>query len=60
MNDLKVDFAELSNVIDLLRSKGYIKDMVGWLNPIIDKNNFINIPKFEDVDLLSPVKNMEE
>jgi CRISPR-associated protein Csh2 len=60
LNDLKVDFAELSNVIDLLRSKGYIKDMVGWLNPIIDKNNFINIPKFEDVDLLSPVKNMEE
>ncbi|MHC6178851.1 CRISPR-associated protein [Clostridium sp. JNZ X4-2] len=60
LNDLKVDFGGLSNVIDLLKSRGYVENVVGWINPIADKSNFINVPKFEDVDLLSPIKNVGE
>lgn len=60
LNDLKVDFGGLSNVIDLLKSRGYVENVVGWINPIADKSNFINIPKFEDIDLLSPIKNVGE
>jgi CRISPR-associated protein Csh2 len=60
LNDLKVDFGGLSNVIDLLKRRGYVENVVGWINPIADKSNFINVPKFEDVDLLSPIKNVGE
>jgi CRISPR-associated protein Csh2 len=60
LNDLKVDFGGLSNVIDLLKSRGYVKNVIGWLNPIADKNSLINIPRFEDIDLLSPIKNVGE
>lgn len=60
LNDLKVDFGELSSAVSLLKTKGYIENVIGWFNPLTNKNSFMNIPDFEEVDLLSPIKNAEE
>lgn len=52
MNDLEVDFSELSNVIELYKNKGYISKVGIWRSPLAD---FKNLPKAEEMDLLRTV-----
>lgn len=52
MNDLEVDFSELSNVIELYKNKGYISKVGIWRSPLAD---FKNLPEAEEMDLLRTV-----
>jgi len=59
LDDIKVDFAGLSDVINDMKAKGYVDKVVGWRHPFAKKENIINMPDFEDVDLWAPIM-MEE
>src|SRR5690606_24987260 len=55
LNDLIVDFSNLSQVITDLKNKGYIEKVIGWVHPITQKSHLLNMPAFELVDLWGPI-----
>ncbi|HHY90190.1 MAG TPA: type I CRISPR-associated protein Cas7 [Clostridiales bacterium] len=56
LKNITVDFKQLSETIEKMKQKGYVDKVVGWLHPFADKNQLINMPDFEEVDLWEPIK----
>jgi CRISPR-associated protein Csh2 len=56
MNDLKVDFARLKETVLDMTQKGYIEKVVGWRHPFAAEDNLVNLPEYEEIDLLVPIK----
>ncbi|MFX0559026.1 CRISPR-associated protein [Tepidibacillus infernus] len=57
LQDLYVDFHELTKVIDEMKVRGYIDQVIGWFHPYANKEHLLNIPEYEVVDLWAPVTN---
>ncbi|KIR01273.1 CRISPR-associated protein, Csh2 family [Lachnospiraceae bacterium TWA4] len=53
INDLEIDFSNLSQAIDCYREKGYIKQVKIWENPFLKA--FKQLPEGINVDLLAPI-----
>ncbi len=53
-NDIKVDFSALSEELNLLKKKGYIKDVVLWKNSQF--TNVTELPDAVSVDMLEQIK----
>ena len=51
LSDVRVDFSELVAAIDKMKSFGYVDRVVGWLHPFADRNQLVNLPEYESVDL---------
>jgi len=60
LQDLRVNFNELTQVIYKMKEKNLIDKIIGWFHPFTDKHVFLNIPSFEEVDLWVPVTTLEE
>ncbi|AEE90319.1 conserved protein of unknown function [Tepidanaerobacter acetatoxydans Re1] len=59
LDDIKVDFSRLNDAINNVKNKGYIDKVIGWVNPFIPNESFMNLPEFENIDLLAPIKTEE-
>lgn len=59
LDDVKVDFSRLKDVVEDMKDRGYIDKVIGWRHPFVEKENFLNLPEYEEVDLWAPIK-MEE
>lgn len=58
LNDVKIDFKDLKNVIEKMKQKGYVDEVIGWVYPYIDTSkSLVNIPTYKEVDLLAPISN---
>jgi CRISPR-associated protein Csh2 len=53
-NDIKVDFSELSEELNLLKKKGYIKDVILWKSSQF--TNVSALPNAVSVDMLEQIK----
>ncbi len=53
IDDLNVDFQELTSAVNDLKSKGYIKDIYIWKDQYTKK--FENLPDARELDLLKPI-----
>lgn len=51
LSDVRTDFTELSAAIAEMRRLGYVDRVVGWLHPFAGRNQLVNLPEFETVDL---------
>lgn len=51
MEDVKVDFARLFEVIEDMKSKGYVKGVKSWIHPFVTKDVFSGMSKSEEIDL---------
>lgn len=56
LEDLTIDFLNLKNVIEEVRSKGYIEKVIGWVHPYASSNKLLNLPEYEEVDLWAPIE----
>ncbi len=54
INHVRLDFSRLNNAIDLLKEKGYVKEISIWVDN--DLTNFINLPSGEKLDLIKPIE----
>ncbi len=55
LDDIKVDFSRLNDAINNVKNKGYLDKVIGWVNPFIPNASFLNLPEFENIDLLAPI-----
>ena len=53
LNDITVDFSKLSEAIEDMKAKGYIKEVLLWTSPF-DKG-FKTLPNAAAIDLFKPV-----
>lgn len=58
LNDISVDFSPLCEMIDRLKAKGYIDDVVLWKNSLAA--NFNNLPDGKEMNLLEPIENYKK
>lgn len=58
IDDITVDFSELTNVIKNLQAKGYVDRVVGWKHPYTKMDHFVGLPQFESIDLWEPVQHV--
>lgn len=56
LEDITVDFSKLKDAIADIMKKGYIERVIGWQHPFVIKENFINFPEYEEMDLWAPIK----
>lgn len=56
IDDIKVDFSRLSSALEEMKKKGYIEKVIGWEHPFVKKEQLINLPQYEKVDLWEPIK----
>mgnify|MGYP000964660445 CR=1 FL=1 len=54
INDIAVNFEDLTSVINDMKTKGYIKDVIIWTSQLA--KGFKNLPEARMVDLLLPIK----
>lgn len=59
LTDLQVNFAKLTQTIEDMKEKDYIKQVVGWVHPCVDKTNLLNMPEYNDVDLWTSIPNLK-
>ncbi|MCM3341548.1 type I CRISPR-associated protein Cas7 [Paenibacillus sp. MER TA 81-3] len=59
LNDITVDFTELSHVIDDLKAKGYIDHVVGWLHPFVNARSLVGLPAYTPIDLWASVASLK-
>jgi len=60
LGHIVIDFSRLKDIIDGMKSKGYIDKVVGWLHPFITKENLVNLPEFQELELWAPINMGEE
>lgn len=58
MEDILIDFKDLTEAIETLKNKGYIEKVIGWKHPFAKNECLINMPQFDQVDLWEPVISM--
>ena len=54
IDEITVDFKDLTKVINDMKAKGYIKDVIIWTSQLV--KGFKNLPEAREVDLLFPIK----
>lgn len=59
IEDLTVDFSRLNTALDEMKKKGYIDKVIGWEHPFAGKEQLINMPQYEEVDLWAPIIKVE-
>lgn len=59
IEDLTVDFSRLNTALDEMKKKGYIDKVIGWEHPFASKEQLINMPQYEEVDLWAPIIKVE-
>ncbi|WP_227761729.1 CRISPR-associated protein [Zhaonella formicivorans] len=57
LEDLKVDFSNMTATINKMKRDGYIERVVGWVHPFASKDNLMNMPSYELVDLWADFTN---
>jgi len=55
LNDVTIDFTELTRVIEELKAIGYIDHVIGWVHPFVDSRSFIGMSAYTPVDLWAPI-----
>ncbi|SHF44425.1 CRISPR-associated protein, Csh2 family [Caldanaerobius fijiensis DSM 17918] len=56
LNDVKVDFKDLTCVIDQMKQKGYVDEVIGWVHPYINTSeSLVNMPIYKEMDLWTPI-----
>lgn len=53
--DVTVDFGELSRVIQEMKQRGYVEQVVGWMHPFVQSQGLQNLPEFTATDLWMPL-----
>jgi CRISPR-associated protein Csh2 len=49
--DVRVEFSALVDAIENMKRFGYVDRVVGWLHPFANRNQLVNFPEYESVDL---------
>ena len=53
--DIKVDFTELDEKIKLMRAKGFVQEVKGWIHPSVNTAQMISFPENKPIELLNPI-----
>ncbi|GAB6085160.1 CRISPR-associated protein [Alkaliphilus crotonatoxidans] len=60
IDDITVDFSQLTEAIQKIQEKGYLDKIVGWVHPYLSEEKLLNFPKslsaYEEVDLWAPIE----
>lgn len=56
LEDITIDFCNLKETIEEVKSKGYIEKVIGWVHPYVPANKLVNFPEYEEVDLWAPIE----
>lgn len=56
IDDMTLDFTRFNDALKYMQEKGYVNKVVGWLHPLVKKEQFINMINYEEIDLWDPVK----
>lgn len=59
LDDVKVDFKKLTDAIEDMKGRDYIDKVIGWKHPYLTKENLLNLPTYEELDLWEPIKTEE-
>lgn len=55
LNDVTVDFTELSKALQEMKQRGFVEQVVGWIHPFAKTNGLRNLPEFTSEDLWAPL-----
>ncbi|MBM7854571.1 CRISPR-associated protein Csh2 [Desulfohalotomaculum tongense] len=55
LEDITVDFNQLTSVLKNMKKKGYVEKVLGWRHPFCRAEHLINMPEYEALDLWAPV-----
>lgn len=56
LEDIQVDFSRLNAAIEEMKEKEYIDKVIGWKHPLANKEQLVNMPQYDEVDLWEPIK----
>jgi len=54
-SDVTIDFAKLSSVIQEIKQRGYVEQVVGWVHPFTQVQGLQSLPEFTALDLWTPL-----
>lgn len=58
INEISLDFAALTQAVNELKSKGYVKDVYLWKSSLLQQ--LANLPETKALDLLKPIPDVKE
>ncbi|GAB7386293.1 type I-B CRISPR-associated protein Cas7/Csh2 [Bacillaceae bacterium] len=55
LDDLTIDFQDLSLAINEIQQRGYVEQVVGWIHPFARSERLKHLPEFAAIDLWAPL-----